>query len=94
LRTLDLVLASLLEAGPLPERFLVTLPKVTSVDQVTAMGTVCDALEDAYALPAGRLRFEIQVETPQAILAASGVATVSTSSCVTPPVPTRHWRRS
>jgi citrate lyase beta subunit len=77
LRTLDLVLASLLETGPLPEGFLVTLPKVTSVDQVTAMATVCDALEHAYGLPAGRLRFEIQVETPQAILAADGAATVA-----------------
>jgi hypothetical protein len=77
LRTLDLVLGSLLEAGPLPEGFVVTLPKVTSVDQVTAMVQVCGALEDAYGLPAGRLRFEVQVETPQAILAADGTATVA-----------------
>jgi len=77
LRTLDLVLGSLLQAGPLPEGFLVTLPKVTSVDQVTAMSAVCDALEDAHGLPADRLRFEIQVETPQAILGAGGVATVA-----------------
>jgi hypothetical protein len=41
------------------------------------MVTVCEALEDAHALPAGRLRFEIQVETPQAIVAATGVATVA-----------------
>jgi citrate lyase beta subunit len=78
LRTLDLVLGSLLEAGPLPEGFLVTLPKVTSVDQVTAMATVCDGLELAYGLPGGRLRFEIQVETPQAILGVNGAATVAT----------------
>jgi len=77
LRTLDLVLGSLLEAGPLPEGFVLTLPKVTSVAQVTAMTTVCDALEHVYGLPAGRLRFEIQVETPQAILAADGIATVA-----------------
>ena len=77
LRTLDLVLASLLEAGPLPEGFVVTLPKVTSVDQVTAMASVCDALEDEHGLPAGRLRFELQVETPQAILGPDGVATVA-----------------
>ncbi len=77
LRTLDLVLGSLLQAGPLPEGLVVTLPKVTSVDQVTAMSAVCDALEHAHGMPAGRLRFEIQVETPQAILAADGVATVA-----------------
>jgi citrate lyase beta subunit len=78
LRTLDLVLGSLLESGPLPEGFLVTLPKVTSADQVAAMTTVCEGLEQAYGLPAGRLRFEIQVETPQAILGADGTATVAT----------------
>jgi citrate lyase beta subunit len=78
LRTLDLLLASLLEAGQLPDGFLVTLPKVTSVDQVIAMVTVCDGLEHAYGLSAGRLRFEIQVETTQAILGADGAATVAT----------------
>ena len=77
LRTLDLVLGSLLEAGPLPDGFLLTLPKVTSADQVAAMTTVCEELERAYGLPAGRLRFEIQVETPQAILGADGTATVA-----------------
>jgi len=77
LRTLDLVVGSLLDAGPLPEGFVVTLPKATSVDQVTAMTAVCEVLEDAYGLPAGRLRFEIQVETPQALLAADGATTVA-----------------
>jgi citrate lyase beta subunit len=77
LRTLDLVLGALLEAGPLPGGFLVTLPKVTSTDQVLAMAEVCERLEDLYGLAAGALRFEIQVETPQAILGADGVATVA-----------------
>jgi len=77
LRTLDLVLGALLEAGPLPDGFLVTLPKVTSTDQVLAMAEVCERLEDLYGLAAGVLRFEIQVETPQAILGADGVATVA-----------------
>ncbi|WNV76924.1 DUF6986 family protein [Geodermatophilus sp. DSM 44513] len=77
LRTLDLVLAGLVGAGGLPEGFLLTLPKVTSVDQVAAMVEVCDRLESAYALPAGRLRFEVQVETPQALLAADGTVTVA-----------------
>jgi hypothetical protein len=38
---------------------------------------VCVRLEQAHGLPAGRLRFEIQVETPQATLAADGTATVA-----------------
>ncbi len=77
LRTLDLVLAELLAAGGLPGGFIVTLPKVTSVDQVRAMVRVCTELERAHALPAGALRFEIQVETTQAILGADGGATVA-----------------
>jgi hypothetical protein len=76
-RTLDLVLGSLLENAPLPAGFVVTLPKVLVVDQVEAMVEVCTRLESVYALPAGRLRFEIQVETPQAVLGADGTATVA-----------------
>ena len=77
LRTLDLVLGALLDAGPLPDGFLVTLPKVTSTDQVRAMVEVCERLEEVHGLAPGGLRFEIQVETPQAILGADGVATVA-----------------
>ncbi len=77
LRTLDLVVGGLLASGGLPEGFVVTLPKVTSVAQVEAMVEVCARLEQAHGLPAGRLRFEVQVETPQAILAADGTATVA-----------------
>lgn len=77
LRTLDLVVSGLLAAGPLPAGFLVTLPKVTSVDQVTAMVGICEELERVHGLPAGALRFEIQIETTQAILGADGTATVA-----------------
>lgn len=59
------------------DRFVVTLPKVTSVDQVAAMAYVCDQLESSLALPAGSLRFEIQVETPQSILGPDGTALVA-----------------
>jgi hypothetical protein len=77
LRSLDLFLGSLLDAGPLPEGFVLTSPKVTSVEQVTAMVLVCGALEEAYGLSAARLRFELQVETTQAVLGADGRATVA-----------------
>ena len=78
LRTFDLVVSGVLAGGGgLPEGFLVTLPKVTSVDQVTAMVRVCEELERAHGLPAGALRFEIQIETTQAILGADGTATVA-----------------
>ena len=77
LRTLDLVIGSLLQVGQLPAGLVLTLPKVTSVDQVSAMVHVCERLEAAHGLAAGRLRFEIQVETPQAIVGADGTATVA-----------------
>jgi citrate lyase beta subunit len=79
LRTLSLVVSSLIDqlGGELPTGFVATLPKVTSADQVAAMVTVCERLESAAGLPAGRLRFEIQVETPQAVLGPDGAATVA-----------------
>ena len=77
LRTLDLVLGAALDAGPLPDGFRLTLPKVTSVEQVLAMAEACTRLEAAYGLDAGRLRFEVQVETAQAVLGPDGRATVA-----------------
>jgi citrate lyase beta subunit len=77
IRTLDLVLGELLAADGLADGFVVTLPKVTSVAQVEAMDLACDWLEEQHGLPAGRLRFEIQVETPQAVLGPDGTALVA-----------------
>ena len=71
-RTLELFLESLLAFGGLPQEFRVTLPKVTSVAQVQAMVEICAALESVFTL--SRLRFEIQVETPQSVLGADGSA--------------------
>lgn len=77
LRTLDLVVSALVDAGGIPDGLVLTLPKVTTVDQVDAMIRVCERLEDAHGLAAGRLRFEVQMETPQLILAADGTAPVA-----------------
>ncbi|HWJ66427.1 MAG TPA: aldolase/citrate lyase family protein [Nocardioides sp.] len=77
LRTLDLFLGEIARAGGLTDGFVVTLPKVTSVEQVTAMVTALDALEQAHGIAAGSLRFEIQVETPQAILGSDGTALIA-----------------
>ena len=74
-RSLDLVLAAF--GGAPPAGFVVTLPKVTSVDQVRAMVLLCERLEAAHGLPPSSLRFEVQVETPQAVLGADGTATVA-----------------
>jgi citrate lyase beta subunit len=78
IRTLDVFVATLLErTGELPPGLVLTLPKVSTVSQVEAMVEVCRALEAAHGLPRGRLRFEIQVETPQLVLGADGRAAVA-----------------
>jgi citrate lyase beta subunit len=71
-RTLDIFLDALGSSA-----FVVTLPKVSAVEQVDAMVLLCGRLERAYGLPDGSLRFELQVETPAAVLGADGVATVA-----------------
>ena len=77
LRSLDLVLDALVAAGPIPPGFAVTLPKVTSTAQVDAAVLVCLRLEDRYRLPEGTLRFELQVEMPQAVVGPDGTAVVA-----------------
>lgn len=77
LRTLALFVGELADAGPLPDGLVLTLPKVTTVAQVWAMVLACADLESRLGLPPGRLRFEIQVETPQAVLGADGTALIA-----------------
>jgi citrate lyase beta subunit len=69
LRTFDLFLSRL---PKLPPNFVVTLPKVTSPEQVTALASACDAFEYWRELPAGTLRFELMVETTQSVFASDG----------------------
>ena len=71
-RSLDLFLGVLGAGGA--GRAVVTLPKVTDVEQVRAFLPVLDALEQAHAVA---VDLEIQVETPQAVLGADGVLTAA-----------------
>lgn len=77
IRTLDLFVTTLVEHGGLPDGLALTLPKVSTVAQVEAMAEVVAALERAHGLSEGRLRFEVQVETPQLVLGADGVVPVA-----------------
>ncbi|GAB4098253.1 DUF6986 family protein [Sinomonas halotolerans] len=76
LRTLELFVSRLVEAGggpeSLPDGLVLTLPKVTTVDQVRAMVYAVERLESALGLRPGRLGFEVQVETPQLIIGPDG----------------------
>jgi citrate lyase beta subunit len=77
IRTLDIFLTGLMAAGGLPDGLVLTLPKVTYAEQVTAMVRLLAEFEKAAGLASGRLGFEIQIETTQSILGADGRATVA-----------------
>lgn len=76
LRTLDLFLTALLDetGGTLPENFLITLPKVTVPEQPAALAKVLERFEATAGLAAGKLQFEIMIETAQAILDRRGAS--------------------
>ncbi|WP_233555993.1 DUF6986 family protein [Galactobacter caseinivorans] len=78
LRTLDLFVTTLMDrAGRLPDGLVITLPKVSTLDQVRVMVEVCRRLEQALGLPERRLGFEVQAETPQIILGQDGTVTAA-----------------
>lgn len=68
-RSLDLFLGQL---GA--DRVVVTLPKVSDVDQVRAFLPVLEALESAYEKA---LDLELQIETPPAVLGPDGTVTLA-----------------
>jgi citrate lyase beta subunit len=73
MRTLDAFLTGLRDTlARLPSGFTVTFPKVVTAEQVAVFAEFCGRLESALGLPAGRLRFEIQVETTEAIINGRG----------------------
>lgn len=73
LRTLDIFLTTLVrDAGRLPERFFITLPKISATDQVTAFVDVLEQLEPKLELAPRSLVFEAMVETPQLIIDGTG----------------------
>jgi hypothetical protein len=75
IRTMDVFLSTLVEegGGRLPDGFVLTLPKVTIPEQVTALADLLDLMEPRLGLAAGAVKFEIMVETPQSIVGAGGV---------------------
>lgn len=82
LRTLDLFVSTLVREGGLreagaspdglPTGLVLTLPKVSTFEQVQVMVQACERLEDRLGLPAGRLRFEVQMETAPLLLGHDG----------------------
>ena len=74
LRTLELVLDA---AGGIPDGFVFTVPKLRDVRQVDAVNLLCAEFERVHGVAAGALRYELQIEIPQAILGPDGRATVA-----------------
>ncbi|MDQ3515515.1 MAG: phosphoenolpyruvate kinase [Gemmatimonadota bacterium] len=72
IRTLDLVYTALAESGGMPDRWIVTVPKITIIEQVEFAVSALRHLERKLGLAEGTLKFEAMVETPQIILDASG----------------------
>jgi citrate lyase beta subunit len=75
LRTLDIFVTTLHAelGGRLPNGFIITLPKVTLAEQVRLFSAVLGVLEQRLTLDAMSLRYEIMIETPQAVIDARGI---------------------
>ncbi|MDQ3020369.1 MAG: phosphoenolpyruvate kinase [Bacteroidota bacterium] len=78
IRTLDIFISTLLKEtnGRLPENFVVTLPKVTVVEHVTALVDIFELMERKLNLPEGILKMEIMIETTQSIFDSGGKANI------------------
>ncbi len=73
-RTLDLFITTLVQEtkGKCPPGFVVTLPKITSVEQVSALVEILELLELKLKLNSRSLKLEFMVETPQSIFNSNG----------------------
>jgi citrate lyase beta subunit len=72
IRTLDLVITALVEADGIPDRWILTIPKITIIEQVEYTVAALRELERKLGLTDGLLRFEVMVETPQIVLDSGG----------------------
>ncbi|PWT91626.1 MAG: phosphoenolpyruvate kinase [Blastocatellia bacterium] len=73
-RTLDIFLSTLsdLSSSKLPSNFVITLPKITTPQQVAALVALLSKLEQKAELPKGSLKFEMMIETTQSIINHQG----------------------
>ena len=74
MRTLDIFVSTLLDkmGGRLPDNFVVTLPKITTPEQVAALADLFDLLEKQSGLASGALKMEMMIETTQSIINSEG----------------------
>jgi citrate lyase beta subunit len=74
IRTLDIFVTTLAAetSGKLPDNFVITVPKVQLPEHVEAAVKLFAELERKTNLPAGSIRIELMIETPQAIINSNG----------------------
>src|SRR6266851_2295680 len=74
MRTLDIFVSTVVAqtGGQLPENFVVTLPKITTPEQVSALAELFDLLETRTGLAPGALKMEMMIETTQSIIRSDG----------------------
>lgn len=74
IRTLDVFLTTLAKkaGNTLPQNLIITIPKVTIPGQVGAVVELFEMLEAIIGLPAGSLKLEVMIETPQSIINSKG----------------------
>src|SRR6267154_5188793 len=74
MRTLDIFVSTVVAqtGGTLPENFVVTLPKITTPEQVGALADLFDLLEQQTGLATGALKMEMMIETTQSIINSEG----------------------
>lgn len=73
IRTLDIFVSTVLDkAQRLPQNFVVTLPKITTPEQVGALADIFDLLEAQTGLSRGSLKMEMMIETTQSIIDRQG----------------------
>jgi citrate lyase beta subunit len=74
IRTFELFITALVgkTGGIIPPNFVITVPKIQSVAQVTAAVKVAALLEKKLGLADGLLRLELMIETPQSIIDHEG----------------------
>lgn len=72
-RTLDLFVTALAKKrGGVPAGFTVTLPKVTSTEEVLALTGMLEDLEGALGITPGAIGVELMIESPRALVAEDG----------------------
>jgi citrate lyase beta subunit len=74
MRTLDIFVSTVAaeSGGKLPNNFVVTLPKITTPEQVAALADIFDLLEKQTGIATGSLKMEMMIETTQSIINYEG----------------------